>query len=961
MKKYEVRTSARGNAGEMERLSGFVGTEKKMRMHSKRIVRIIMFFLLTFQAFGSLLAQPGVDDYAYRRCIVYHADQTRCQHLPPEVSFIVMLQNNKQVILTDQCPRWAGGEPNINGDGMIGVELGNFADPSVAVNDSFTIIFSCNATGEQGVDSGVVNALPYSGLNVHLQLSDRNYIPPVKNVKAVPQQGSIRICWQKTDMPNYSIYRRDLADVLSDGRARYQYRKIGQVTEDSVFYDQTIVSGHTYGYLVFAEDSAGHLSARSQEAIAVPPISITRVIPRNTSVEIHFQAGNANGNLAIAGFNVYRHKAGETFPAVPNLYLGPTDTCFTDTRLQAQTTYYYLIRSRDTQGNELSSSQTIKATTDNQPQKYVKFATLDVLVVLYTHTSGGDIDPQDIPKIKKMINMARLFYWRNSGLKMNLNISYLIIDAYLDSNPNDYSLTRLENDLHARGVKDLQYDAIFRISSGTSGFWSYGTPSWSFMGPPNSTGFSHVCWAAAKNIKAAPYPIYDPNINYGLTWLFTHEFQHAMDDIYNDNGNPEMYHGDFPWKFPVACGEEFDFQAKMYRAFHNWLALKGYRGQIYEANDADRDGIPDCDARVALDEKRFHSDSLQTDTDGDGLSDYREITAGIYEGTDPNSTDTDGDSLSDGQDPFPLYPVHARIPHFSPVLNGNIESGWHLLVNRMNFSTRPFKCNIYLNWDEQNLYIAFFMNEYAIPTVFIDGNANGWWHGRENYRISFYPNTGAIREARVLDCTDEAIRYNESLGGGGPMWDNDPKYYKHFGRIVHDSDFQIYCRTSTKGYYVEMVVPKNDRSGLNFALGDSIGLRFLFEDIESSWDHWATAFEQYSFVNVKLSAETPVRPPAPGMHIPQTFVLEQNYPNPFNPSTIIRYALPKNSPVEISVYNALGQKVKTLIRADNQAPGIHRVKWNGTDESGNRVANGIYFYRLHAGKFSITRKMLLLN
>jgi hypothetical protein len=93
---------------------------------------------------------------------------------------------------------------------------------------------------------------------------------------------------------------------------------------------------------------------------------------------------------------------------------------------------------------------------------------------------------------------------------------------------------------------------------------------------------------------------------------------------------------------------------------------------------------------------------------------------------------------------------------------------------------------------------------------------------------------------------------------------------------------------------------------------------------------------------------------------PKTFVLFQNYPNPFNPQTIIEYVLPKNTYVRLTLYNILGQKVKTLI--DEYQSAGHRTKlWDGRDDKGNEVASGIYFYRLDAGGFTQVKKMLLLK
>ena len=90
------------------------------------------------------------------------------------------------------------------------------------------------------------------------------------------------------------------------------------------------------------------------------------------------------------------------------------------------------------------------------------------------------------------------------------------------------------------------------------------------------------------------------------------------------------------------------------------------------------------------------------------------------------------------------------------------------------------------------------------------------------------------------------------------------------------------------------------------------------------------------------------------------FALLQNVPNPFNPSTTIRFDLPSSSRVTLVVYNVRGERVATLIDS-HIAAGSREITWNGTADSGSRVASGIYFYRLTAPGFAETRKMVLLR
>lgn len=89
--------------------------------------------------------------------------------------------------------------------------------------------------------------------------------------------------------------------------------------------------------------------------------------------------------------------------------------------------------------------------------------------------------------------------------------------------------------------------------------------------------------------------------------------------------------------------------------------------------------------------------------------------------------------------------------------------------------------------------------------------------------------------------------------------------------------------------------------------------------------------------------------------IPKTYSLEQNYPNPFNPSTTISYGLPKTGNVKIVLYDILGNEVRTLVD-ENQGAGMHDVVFDASS-----LSSGIYLYKIAAGTFSDTKKMVLVK
>jgi hypothetical protein len=94
--------------------------------------------------------------------------------------------------------------------------------------------------------------------------------------------------------------------------------------------------------------------------------------------------------------------------------------------------------------------------------------------------------------------------------------------------------------------------------------------------------------------------------------------------------------------------------------------------------------------------------------------------------------------------------------------------------------------------------------------------------------------------------------------------------------------------------------------------------------------------------------------------IPKEFVLHQNHPNPFNPETQIRFGVPEQAYVNLTIYNSLGQKIRTLVDED-YAPGLYDVRWDACDEYNHKVSSGIYIYQLKTGKHVRYRKMLLLQ
>lgn len=140
-----------------------------------------------------------------------------------------------------------------------------------------------------------------------------------------------------------------------------------------------------------------------------------------------------------------------------------------------------------------------------------------------------------------------------------------------------------------------------------------------------------------------------------------------------------------------------------------------------------------------------------------------------------------------------------------------------------------------------------------------------------------------------------------------------------------------------------------------FASADpSHELMFVYNEYVDGVPHVRDLTPEFVGGQVSLNARTP------NLALPTEFTLSQNVPNPFNPSTQVSFALPTAAKVNLSIYNVLGQHVKTLVDTDMRV-GYQTVTWDGTDNTGHTVASGVYFYKLNAGDFTATKKMLMLK
>ena len=187
------------------------------------------------------------------------------------------------------------------------------------------------------------------------------------------------------------------------------------------------------------------------------------------------------------------------------------------------------------------------------------------------------------------------------------------------------------------------------------------------------------------------------------------------------------------------------------------------------------------------------------------------------------------------------------------------------------------------------------------------------------------------------------------------------------GDSIFSIQFTMYKDSSTQANGPTNIIGQEFKFGIGGGDNEGGYGNNHIVNVDDAQDSYVIAAQFGSIDPVFYSAwDFDKRGPATGVEyteltaLPNKFTLEPNFPNPFNPVTRIKYSLAKHERVILTVYNVLGEKVATLVDKKQQT-GSYEVSWNGQDSIGRMVGSGVYFYKIEAGDFVKTHKMMLLR
>jgi hypothetical protein len=429
--------------------------------------------------------------------------------------------------------------------------------------------------------------------------------------------------------------------------------------------------------------------------------------------------------------------------------------------------------------------------TRAEPGK-TEWAAMPTLVVVYKNIAfEADKDGKKQPNrilndeaiklLRSEMEIYRLWAWRQSSCKLNIEFNYIFVDEerkHTDLNRvSPIVLADMLAGLKAQG-RDI-HDYWNAIMIATHGWYA------EYMG-----------FAEGSDVEMeACHLMFSNETRPGFWWFPTHENGHVIDFMLEASGCPIFHHPDFPWLLPGQFGENFSFLAFNYRhvPITDWLTMR--RTVLHQSADANESGVPDDDLAVPLDKKRF---GWTREMGGDCL---KRVMAGVRLPGYPGDTDTDFEGhkhkLNEGEPYWVVREAHKG----TPLLDGKIdEKEWKEFYSVPNMTTpaaqRDLKAKLYVAWDDKNFYFAIKSDKQVIAGIDLDAANNGWFHGRDNLRLTLRPGVGGkppTADGSIWDFI------NDQINPKGELW---------YAGAYKPGDIKVATGQQDGWYVIECAVPE---------------------------------------------------------------------------------------------------------------------------------------------------------